>query len=377
MVTDARSRRAVSRLEELVGVETPTGHSEGLAAAHRLLRAWIEPFAGPAEIEEVDGVAHLLWRGGDAPKVLLLGHLDTVFPLGTAAERPFAIAGDRATGPGIFDMKAGAVIIAEVLAAVAHPGDVAVLLTGDEETGSLTSRPLVEREARRAGRVLLLEPSLDGAVKTARRGGSFYRIEVVGRAAHAGLEPELGRSALVELAHQVLALRELADDDKGTTVNPTVARAGTVTNAIPSHADLHLDVRAWTMDELDRVHVALNALAAHTPDVTVRVTGGVNRPPMEDGASRELLALVRDIARRRGLASVDAVSAGGASDGNFSAALGVQTLDGLGPLGGGAHATDEWISIASLIERIDLLTGVVDALGQSAPAGRVPLDALE
>jgi glutamate carboxypeptidase len=377
VVTDARSRRAVSRLEELVGVETPTGHSEGLAAAHRLLRAWIEPVAGPAEIEEVDGVAHLLWRGGDAPKVLLLGHLDTVFPLGTVAERPFALAGDRATGPGIFDMKAGAVIMAEVLAAVAHPGEVSVLLTGDEETGSITSRALVEREARRAGRVLLLEPSLDGAVKTARRGGSFYRIDVVGRAAHAGLEPELGRSALVEHAHQVLAVRGLADDVTGTTVNPTVARAGTVTNAIPSHAELHLDVRAWTMDELDRVHLALNSLVAHTPDVTVHVTGGVNRPPMEDAASRELLALVRDVARRRGLASVDAVSAGGASDGNFSAALGVQTLDGLGPLGGGAHATDEWVSIASLRERIELLTGVVDALARSAPAGRVPLDALE
>ncbi|MBX3195716.1 MAG: M20 family metallopeptidase [Microbacteriaceae bacterium] len=376
-MSDARTARVISRLEELVTIETPTGDPDGIAAAHRLLRSWIEPVAGPAETEVVDGVAHLLWRGGDAPRVLLLGHVDTVFPLGTIAERPFALEGDRATGPGVFDMKAGLVIIAETLAAIAGPGDVAVLLTSDEETGSLTSRALVEREARRAGRVLLLEPSLDGAVKTARRGGSFYRVDVTGRAAHAGLEPELGRSALVELAHQVLALRELADDEKGTTVNPTVARAGTVTNAIPSHAELHLDVRAWTMDELDRVHTALDSLAPLTPDVTVTVTGGINRPPMENHVSRELLALVRDVARRRGLASVDAVSAGGASDGNFAAALGAQTLDGLGPLGAGAHATDEWVSIGSMLERIDLLAEVVDELVESAPVGGVPLDALE
>lgn len=207
---------AVERLAELVSIETPTGDAVGLEAAQQLVRSWLEPIIGePGIIETVDGIAHLRWAGGDAPAVLLIGHLDTVFPKGTILDRPFRIDGDRATGPGVFDMKAGIVIMAAALARIARPGEVAVLLTSDEEVGSLTSRALIEREARRAGTVLVLEPSLDGALKIARRGGSIYRIGFTGRAAHAGLEPWKGRSALAELAHHVLALPELADDAAG------------------------------------------------------------------------------------------------------------------------------------------------------------------
>lgn len=366
MVTaEARAERAVARLGALVSLETPTGDGAGLANAHRLVRSWLDPVLGDdAVVECVDGVPHLLWRGGDAPTVLLLGHLDTVFPLGTIHDRPFTITGDRATGPGVFDMKAGIVIMAEALQVVSQPHEVAVLLTSDEEIGSVTSRGLVEREAARAGSVLVLEPSLDGAVKVARRGGSIYRLEVHGRAAHAGLEPELGRNALAELAHQVLALPGLADIDLGTTVSPTVARAGAVTNAIPDHAELRIDVRAWTMGELERVHAGIGALPTHTPDVRLDVTGGINRPPMEDSASRELLGLARSVAERLGHGYVEAVSAGGASDGNFTAALGARTLDGLGPRGGGAHAADEWVSVASMLERVELLAGLIDEVAR-------------
>lgn len=373
MVTD-RTRRVLARLEALVSVETPTGHAEGIAAAHRLMRSWLEPVLGAADVETIDGVHHLLWRGGDAPRVLLLGHLDTVFTLGTTADRPFALEGDRATGPGVFDMKAGAVIMAEALALATRPDEVAVLLTGDEETGSITSRALVEREARRAGAVLVLEPSLDGALKTARRGGSIYELQVTGRAAHAGLDPERGRNALVELAHQVLALEAFVDEGRGTTVTPTVARAGTVTNAIPDHATLRIDVRGWTSSELERVHAALGAVQPRTPDVTLRVTGGINRPPMEYGTSHDLLHRAREVAERLGQEPIVSVSAGGASDGNFTAALGVRTLDGLGPRGDGAHAVHEWVSIASMLDRVDLVAGLVDDL---VAAGGAPFDALE
>lgn len=354
--------RAVARLDELVSIETPTGDPDGIDRAHELVRRWLDPILGDAKTEDVDGVRHLLWTGGDAPRVLLLGHLDTVFPAGTTAMRPFRVVGDRATGPGVFDMKSGIVVMAEAVARLKHPEHVAVLLTADEEVGSTTSRAIIEREARRAGSVLVLEPSLDGAIKNARRGGSIYRLEVHGRAAHAGLEPETGRSALLELAHQVLALPELADDRQGTTVNPTVARAGTATNVIPEHAEVRIDVRAWSIAELDRVDAAVRSLQPVTDDVRLELTGGINRPPMERAAADELLEIARRVDGRAGGAGLQAVSAGGASDGNFTAAAGARTLDGLGPRGGGAHAVDEWVSITSMTERVELVSGIIDEL---------------
>jgi glutamate carboxypeptidase len=354
---------AAQRLAELVSLETPTGDVAGLRAAQELVRSWLDPVVGEAGIiETIDGVEHLRWSGGEAPAVLLIGHLDTVFPKGTIVDRPFRIDGDRATGPGVFDMKAGIVIMAAALARIARPGAVAVLLTSDEEIGSLTSRALIEREARRAGAVLVLEPSLDGALKIARRGGSIYRIAFTGRAAHAGLEPWKGRSALAELAHHVLALPDLADGDAGTTVSPTVAQAGTVTNVIPEHAEVRVDVRAWTLGELERVDAAMQRLGAHTDGVTVDVTGGINRPPMEESVSAELLDCARRVAARLRHPEIEAVSAGGASDGNFTAAVGARTLDGLGPRGAGAHADHEWVSMDSMMERIELLTGMLDEL---------------
>lgn len=355
--------RAIERLEALVSIETPTGDAAGLAAAQQLVRSWLDPVIGePGTIETVDGVGHLRWSGGDAPAVLLIGHLDTVFAAGTTAERPFRLDGDHATGPGVFDMKAGIVIMAAALELIARPDRVAVLLTSDEEIGSLTSRALIEREAARAGTVLVLEPSLDGALKIARRGGSIYALQITGRAAHAGLEPAKGRSALAELAHQVLALPALADDESGTTVSPTVAHAGSVTNVIPEHADLRVDVRAWTLGELERVDERMQQLIPHTKDVRVVVSGGINRPPMESSSSAELLACARRVAARLGHPDVEAVSAGGASDGNFTAAVGAQTLDGLGPRGAGAHADHEWVSMSSVVARIDLVAGMLDEL---------------
>ena len=368
MISEDRAARATARLRDLVSIETPTGSHDGMVAAQHLVRSWIDPtMRNPGVAETVDGVTHLLWGGGSQARVLLLAHLDTVFPAGTIQTRPFCIVDDRATGPGIFDMKAGVVIIAEALDLVSDTDDIAVLLTSDEEIGSPTSRALIEREAARAGSVLVLEPSLDGALKTARKGAGIYRLEMRGRAAHAGLEPWEGRSALIELAHQVFAVGMLADDNLETTVSPTVAQAGTGTNVIPDYAQMNIDVRAWTAEELERVDAAVRALKPKTRDVSVHVSGQINRPPLERSASAELLRSARAVAHDLGHAPIETASAGGASDGNFAASVGARTLDGLGPDGGGAHSVDEWVSVTSMLERIELAAGLIDSIRKASP----------
>ncbi|MFD2469001.1 M20/M25/M40 family metallo-hydrolase [Amycolatopsis silviterrae] len=356
------------RLAELVSAETPSAHAEGLLRCYRLLREWGDPLFGrPAEIVTVRGTPHLFWRPVREPAVLLLGHADTVWPLGTLADRPFRAADGRATGPGVFDMKAGLVLALDALALAADTAHVGMLVTGDEEIGSPTSRALIEKAAAEAAAVLVLEPSLGGAVKTARKGGAFYSVDITGRASHAGLEPESGINALLELAHQTLAVHRLGDPAKGTTVTPTVATAGTVTNAVPAAASLRVDVRAWEKAELDRVHRRLGELTPVVPGASITLSGEINRMPLEQQSSRDLLALARRIAERQGLGDVAEAAAGGASDGNFTAALGIPTLDGLGPDGDGAHARHEWADLASLGRRARLVAGLLDALADPLP----------
>ena len=363
---DSRSACAVDRLAALVGSESPSGHRPGLDACYDLLEEWAPAGLGRARRLERDGVPHLYWPAPDAAgpgaRVLLLGHADTVWPLGTLAERPFRQDGDRLTGPGVFDMKAGLVITMAALAQVRSLGGVSLLVTGDEEAGSLTSRSLIEEAARGCAAVLVLEPGEGDAAKTARKGAAFYRLGFRGRAAHAGLEPEQGVSALRELAHQVLAMDALADPVLGTSVTPTVASAGTTTNTVPENAELSVDVRAWTVDEIERVGRELTGLQVRTPGVELVVSGGVNRYPLEEERSAPLLALARKVAADRGLAPLGSARVGGASDGNFTAALGVPTLDGLGARGAGAHAAHEWVDARSLPQRALLLAGLIDAL---------------
>lgn len=347
------------RLEALVSIETPTGHSAGIANAYGLIDDWLAPLIGPARIERVDGVDHARW-GARHPRVLLLGHVDTVWPLGTIDRLPFAIDGDRCTGPGVFDMKGGIVAAADALALATELDDVGVLITADEEAGSITSRGLLERAASESAAVLVMEPSLGGAVKVARCGGSMYAIDVVGRAAHAGLEPWNGVNALVELARHVIELPRLGDPELGTTVSPTVAQSGTVTNVIPDHAFVRVDVRGWTLPELERVDRAIRAMPPFDPDARIQVSGGINRPPMEASSSRDLLALARSITAANDGPELRTAAVGGASDGNFTAALGVPTLDGLGVDGDGAHAEHEWASLASITQRAELVAGMID-----------------
>lgn len=360
----AARERAAARLRTLVELESPTGDREGIAAGFAALREWVEPALGrPGEIVTVDGIDHLLWEPAAEPFTLLLGHFDTVWPRGTLAGWPFALDAEGvARGPGIFDMKSGLVAAVGAIEAVADTAPVALLVTGDEETGSLTSRALIERIAARAEAVLVLEPSLDGALKTARCGAAIYRMRFAGREAHAGIEPERGASALAELARHVLALDRVADPQLGTTVTPTVASAGTTVNTVPAQAELMVDVRARTLAELERVDGWFATVTATDPEVTVTVEGGINRPPLQPEQSRELFELAHGVARRAQLGELREASVGGGSDGNFTAALGVPTLDGLGPFGGGAHARTEWVSLDTVVERSRLIAGIIDAI---------------
>ncbi|MFJ6983134.1 MULTISPECIES: M20 family metallopeptidase [unclassified Streptomyces] len=365
--------RFLTRLRRLVGIETPTGHSPGLHATYDLLAEWSEDLLGTLHYEVCDGVPHLYREEREpsgVPPVLLLGHADTVWPLGTLAGWPFAVDGDRITGPGVFDMKSGLVLGLEALEALGvaghGTGHVRLLVTGDEERGSLTSRALIEEVARDCAAVLVLEPSLDGAVKTARKGGAMFEVTVKGRAAHAGLEPERGVNALVELSHQVLAIDALGDPDRGTTVTPTVSRSGSTRNTIPENATVEIDVRAWHRDELVRVEKDLRTLRSRTRGSRLELAGGINRFPLEHRMSADLLDLARTLARAEGLAPVTEARVGGASDGNFTAALGIPTLDGLGPGGGAAHGRGEWVDAASVPERIALVAALIRAHGGPA-----------
>lgn len=362
--------RMVERLAQMVAIETPSADAERLSVAHRCLREWgDEAFGRPGEIRAVDGVPHLLWRSDAERPVLLLGHVDTVFPVGTIDRRPFALDGDRATGPGVFDMKSGLVIAFDALARAASTAHVSMLITGDEEVGSPTSRALVEEVAVGCAAVLVLEPSLDGALKTGRKGAALYRIGFTGRAAHAGIEPERGHNALAELARLATWCETIADPASGTTVTPTGATAGTAINVVPAAGELLLDVRASTTAELGRVHTALLERRAADPGVSVTIGGGINRPPLEPGQAEALVALASHIAARDGLGEIRTATVGGGSDGNFTAAMGVPTLDGLGPVGDGAHAEHEWVSIASMEERARLVAGMIDALALSSSSG--------
>jgi glutamate carboxypeptidase len=351
-------------LRALVEVESPSLDVAALTASAAAVGALIERRLGssPDLIPSAAG-PHVHWRGPGAPRVLLVGHHDTVFPAGALGQRPFTIADGRATGPGVFDMKGGLVIGVHAIAALADQTGVELLVTADEEVGSGESRQLIEERAAACGAVLVLEPSADGgALKIARKGTGTFEVVVRGRAAHAGLEPERGVNALVEAAHQVLAIAALADPERGTTVTPTVASAGTADNVVPAQATVRVDVRVTEPAEGERLTEAMASLGPVVAGARLEVLGGLNRPPMAESAAEDLLALASRVAVGLGLPEPVGVAVGGGSDGNFTAARGVPTLDGLGAVGAGAHADHEFVLVAELPARARLLTGLITAL---------------
>lgn len=346
-------------LEELVSCESPSSDAAATRECGSLLAAMArDRLDATPQLIEIGGRTHLRFTWG-TPTVLVLGHLDTVWPLGTLARWPFSVAGDVATGPGAFDMKAGVVQALAALSTLPSLDGISLLLTVDEEIGSPTSADLVVDSARGCAATLVCEPSAAGALKTARKGIALYELVVGGRAAHAGLEPEKGANAGVALAHLVVAAAQLGAAEIGTTVTPTVLSAGTTTNTVPAAARLALDVRAAVPAELPRVEAALHEAARAAelavPGTTVALTGGVNRPPLDAASSEGLFALAREIAVGLGIPELQGVSVGGGSDGNFTAGAGVPTLDGLGAVGDGAHAEGEHVLLSTMAPRARLL----------------------
>lgn len=347
----------------LIRCESPSSDLAAVAAGADAVSALGERLLGVApERLVIDGRTHLRWRFGD-PRVLLLGHQDTVWPIGTLARIPFSVDDGILRGPGCFDMKTGVVMALHAVAALDDRDGVSILVTGDEELGSPSSQALIESEAEGCEAVLVLEASGDGgALKVARKGVSLYRMVVEGRAAHAGLEPEKGVNAAVEAAHLVVAVAQLGDAAEGTSVTPTVLGAGATTNTVPASAEFAVDVRARSAAEQERVDRAIRALRPTLPGAVVRVEGGVNRRPMERESAAALFALAVRVADEAGLPPFDGIAVGGASDGNFTAGIGVPTLDGLGAVGGGAHAEDEHVVVARIAERTALVQHLVGAV---------------
>ena len=344
----------ISWLEELVSCESPSSSPEATLECGRVFEALAKPVLGSPERIVVEGLTHLRWTFG-TPRVLVLGHLDTVWPLGTLARWPFRVDGDVATGPGVFDMKAGLVQALHGLSLLPSLDGVCVLLNVDEETGSATSRDLILDTVRGCRAALVCEPAAGLAIKTARKGIALYDVSVAGRAAHAGLEPEKGVNAAVGLAQAVLALNSLGDAALGTTVTPTVLSGGTTTNTVPASASVAVDVRAVVPSELDRVDAAIRALSV--PVGAISVSGGINRPPLDPSSSASLFALAQTLSP-----DVQGVAVGGGSDGNFTAGAGVPTLDGLGAVGAGAHAEGEHVLVSHMEPRAELLAALLGEL---------------
>ena len=346
-------------LEALVRCESP---SEDLNACRKVVELANEiatrELGSPAEILEVHG-RPVFWWGDKNPKVVLLCHLDTVWPIGSF-EPIWQIDGDVLRGPGTFDMKVG--FIQALYALKEIEGSVALIATTDEEIGSHASRELIKDVSKNASAVLVLEASLDGKVKTGRKGTAMYVVKAIGLASHAGLEPEKGVNATVEIAAQILKLKELESAEHGTTVVPTLLKGGTTANTVPADATLEIDARSFSQSDLERVDRAIKSLTAVTPGAKLQVTGGLNRPVLEPASCKELYEIAESVAKSIGMAPLGSAEVGGASDGNFAAAAGARVLDGLGAIGGGAHAANEWASIKAIEERKNFLHAFIKEL---------------
>ncbi len=349
----------IADVKTLVEIESPSLDLAQLHKSAEALATIIERLlGGRCELIESSAGPHVHWKGSDAATVLLLGHHDTVFPIGTLDRRPFAVTDGVMTGPGCFDMLAGIVQALHGLASLDDVAHVELLFSADEEVGSNHSRSLIEERALACGNVLVLEPAADGgALKTGRKGCGTFDVVIMGRASHAGLEPEAGINALVEAAHQVLAINRIGNSAVGTTVTPTVAVVGTTDNVVPAEGRIKVDARVESADEKARVEAAMAALTPHAHGAQLEVFGAINRPPMPESASAALFPIAQRVSP-----GIAGRSVGGGSDGNFTAALGVATLDGLGAVGGGAHADTEHVLVATMPERARLVAGIVHAL---------------
>jgi glutamate carboxypeptidase len=377
---EKRFEKFLIDLETIVNIDSGSGDVSGLEAVRAFFQERFQKIKWTAASHSFDDgkvpcleVANKPLSGDDSDlDLLFLGHMDTVFKQGTVAARPFARDGNRAYGPGVCDMKGGLVTmlhVAEILQQTGVAGDVTIAMAfnGDEEIGSRGSRPWYEALAARSRCVFVFEPwRSTGERVLHRKGGGNFDVICHGKAAHAGAAPEEGANAVIELAHQILAAKELARIDRGTTVNVTVISGGTADNVIPDYAKASVDVRIADIDEGQRIEDGFQAIgrSVHTPGVRVEVDGGINRPPMAPSEkTKQLWEQIAAIGEAIGI-EMALTATGGCSDGNYTAALGIPTIDAMGVRGGGAHSEDEYIELDSIVPNVHLVCEIVKAFAE-------------
>lgn len=370
---EAQKPEMVALLKKLVETESPSDDKAAVDRVGTLVAEECHRLG--ADVEFVPNSLtgdHVVARFSPTPNpvpeeekgILLMHHMDTVFPIGTLEKMPFYEKDDKIFGPGVLDMKGGIVISLVAISALKEAGllkrPVTVLVTSDEEIGSGTSHELIRRLAKEAALVLVMESGLlDGSLKTWRKGVGDFLVKVKGRAAHAGGAHEEGRNAIEEMAHQVLAIQKMTDYAKGTTLNVGVIKGGTVSNVVPEEAVAEVDFRVLVPEEAFRVEIAMKTLKPVTSDTSVEVTGGLNRPPMpEDDLMKATFAKAKTIAAKIGM-EIKAGGSGGGSDGNFVSPLSIPLLDGMGTYGEGLHSEREYIFTRSLPERATLLAALI------------------
>jgi len=369
-----RREQIIQTIRQLVEVESPSDDKEAVNRLGSLLAGRFEGLGGHAKFHHAQNFGNHLQvdfsgKSGGKP-IMLLGHLDTVYPLGTLATMPFRMADGRLWGPGSFDMKSGIAFMLSAIEALRHwhgdelPRPVTVLLVSDEEVGSDTSRRITENLARKSAAVLVLEPAYGskGAVKTARKGVGEYILKVNGKAAHSGLDFEKGESAIIELSREILEISKLTDLKRGITLNVGTVQGGTRSNVIPAEATAVLDARVARMKDAKELDRKLRSLKPFNRKCRLEISGGVNRPPLERTPGvAALYKKAADITKQFGW-KLEEAAVGGGSDGNFTAALGIPTLDGLGGVGEGAHATHESVLISELPRRAALLSALIESV---------------
>lgn len=371
-----RADAFIDDLKTIVNIDSSSDNIAGIEAVAHYFRRRLEAIGFSIRLEKLGdrGVPCLQAQNGpltDKFDIMFLGHMDTVFPTGEVEKRPFAADGDRASGPGVCDMKAGLLVALHVLEALHHDGvlnklSIGVCFNGDEEVGSGSSRRWIEANAGNSQRVFVFEPCRPGhRFVLQRKGGGGYKITARGAAAHAGVEPEKGANAALEIAYQTIAIQQFNDyAGEGTSAHVTVIRGGEKTNIIPDEAQASVDVRVARRSDVAPVEAFFKSLPAHThvPGVTLSVTGGVDRPPMEsDDRTLQLWNQIEAEASQMGL-KIEYIATGGCSDGNFASALGVPTIDGMGLVGANAHRQDEYVELDSIVPQIQLIASVCKAL---------------
>lgn len=363
----------LSLLEKLVNIDSGSHHKKGIDEVGGILKEAYEELGFAVDvIEEAENGNNMVitYHGSENPTMLAVAHMDTVFRIGTASERPFTIEGDRAYGPGVIDMKASQVSLLYALKALKENNQgalekIQIVLNGDEEIGSHTSRPIIEKFAEGKKYALIMEPARkDGSLVTARRGAGRYSVYVTGKAAHSGIEPQNGISAIEEIAHKIIKLHALTNHEDGISVSVGLIEGGESVNTIAPSAAAHVDVRITYAEQAEEIDRQVREICT-TSDVagtTIRLEGGINRPPMvKNEQTIQFLELIKETGDELGIKITD-VATGGGSDASFTSAMGVSTIDGLGPVGGNAHSVDEYLEVPTLVERTSLLAEVIRKL---------------